>query len=152
MSLINRFINLFYTIPVVREVGWWSLKKFSIDSLQFNKITDGNASDPFLRGEVIVTGCIFSEHNTGIPKIKNFHISERFEMRNDEQICIVVISPIVVYVPTAMSSISSLVSESYSSSFKHSIPISIHSWQWGKNTVVFASGNQTHEITFSQSK
>lgn len=96
-------------------------KEFSITSIQFNKTTDGNLFNSNLKGELTITGLITGEHNS-IPKIKNFHISERFEMRNDEQICIVVISPVVVYNPNT-----SLISELQPIPFKHTIPISIQS-------------------------
>jgi len=161
MSLINRFFTWDQSISITREIGWWSLKSFSINSIQFNGTTNGNLFNSYLKGELTITGSIKGEHNS-IPEIKNIHISERFEIRNNEQICVVNVSPIVKYNPdtTLMESdfakrmriTNSSISEIQPILFKHSIPISLHSWQWGINTIVFVSGDQSHEITFDQSK
>ena len=68
-------------------------------------------------------------------------------MRNSEQIGVITVSPVVSYERTSTPQ-----TDLQLVPFEHTIPISVCSWQWGTNTVVFVSGSQTYETTFSQVK
>lgn len=153
MFMTNLFYSWLASVVITHEVGFWSLNSFTTTSLQFNKTANAGLLNPYLKGDLVVKGVLnLDPKSYGTPEIEKFHVSERFEMRNGEQICIFTVSPVVVYKRTTTTIPEFYTSESDLITFEHTIPISIHSWQWGANTIVFVSGTQTHETTLAQCK
>jgi hypothetical protein len=154
----NMFLNnLFYgwsaSVVITHEVGFWSLNSFTTTSLQFNKTANAGLLNPYLKGDLVIKGELnLDPKSYGIPEIEKFHISERFEMRNGEQICIFTVSPVVVYKRPTTTNDDPYTLHSNPLTFEHTIPISVHSWQWGANTIVFVSGTQTCETAIGQCK
>lgn len=124
---------------VTSDIGWWSLRSFSIEKLEFTKTQDASMSSG-AKGKLTISGFISSED--GVPEINAIHISQRFEMRDEEQICIYTVSPVVRTIPGLKTS----------APFTRTLDIKLPMWQWGKNIVVFTSGKKTHEVIFSQYK
>ena len=118
------------------ELGWYDLKNFVVSSLKVTKLSSGNIINPFSSVEVTVSGEVPYGY-----ELHKLHVSKRFEMKGDEQITIVNITPFVL-----------LKGDGFTLPFKESITIQIPMWKYGSNTVLFVSGDKHVEINLFQSK
>jgi len=134
INLIKEFIE--GQELVTSELGWYDLKNFVVSSLKVTKLSSGNVVNPFSSVEVTVSGNVPDGY-----ELHKLHVCKRFEMREDEQIVVVNITPFVT-----------LKGDGFTLPFKESINIKIPMWKYGANTALFVSGDKQVEINLFQSK
>jgi len=80
------------------------------------------------------------------PEIRQIHISERFDILNEEQICKIDINPTIIY--------NFDVKCTEEKAFSESVELEIGLWKWGNNKIIVSAWGdaEPQEINFQMIK
>jgi len=136
------------SVPITHNVGWWKLSHFRINDLLVENIQNGSATNNVGKMKITLSGNFVPEDFAVEPFLSQIHLSERFEMRGDAQICVVTVSPIVDMRPSTTSGLE----KPKEPHFQEIIQMDIPFWQWGENVVVVSAGGIQKDVVFHLKK
>ena len=129
-------------LPITFDLGWWSISHFTTKELQVEVLQHGNMIKNDGKIRVIIGGIAFS---TEKQILKSIHVSQQFKLINNEQIGLIIITPIVNSCDdTALLLPGIPVTET--------LELNIKLWQWGINKLKIISGDIEKIIEIKQQK